>query len=446
MRLLEFLLVGILILAPHPPSLGEDPVATDPVPLHTPLPETPVATVGTGLTPLVEVELVLDERGIVHEARVLSIEPKSEFDDLFKQAAIEEMRGWRFAPARQADKAVATTVSWKVRFPERVASPLRRRKIQLDFERAQDPYFRQRREILELPYKQLRQLQARNATKAKGLLDTEKTVFGENEYFGVYMDVGTEEAARGIANNLAAAWAASYKVFNQQIPSLPARGKVLVFIYRSADQYRTLVQIVGGLEASVGFYDSSGIIAFHVERITPEALLSTLIHEATHALMDRHLFAIRAQQPRWLGEGFAEYMGCSDIRKGKLIPGGHKQRITGWRLAGNYPLAYKTDTSSRANTKAVKQAVKEKRALSIVELVDASPRDFYGEKIALFYPQSWMLVHFLRHGESDWAEELFPRFMLLVAEGYPVRDVFQHVYGAPPEALEDAYRNYIMSF
>ena len=52
---------------------------------------------------------------------------------------------------------------------------------------------------------------------------------------------------------------------------------------------------------------------------TSEALLGTMMHEATHAFVDRHMTEPGRYLPRWLGEGFAEYVGYSEVRKGRLI-------------------------------------------------------------------------------------------------------------------------------
>ena len=62
------------------------------------------------------------------------------------------------------------------------------------------------------------------------------------------------------------------------------------------------------------------------------------------------------------------------------------------------------------------------------------------------YAQAWALVHFLRHGDPAWAEREFPRFMLYVAEGYPVQQSLTEVYGFTPTTVEDRFRDYVKQF
>ena len=79
-------------------------------------------------------------------------------------------------------------------------------------------------------------------------------------------------------------------------------------------------------------------------------------------------------------------------------------------------------------------------------MVEATTDTFYGDKRRMFYSMSWLLVHYLRHGQPGWAESEFPTMMLYVAEGYPVSQVFGAVYGTTPTEMDPVYRDYVKQF
>jgi hypothetical protein len=142
--------------------------------------------------------------------------------------------------------------------------------------------------------------------------------------------------------------------------------------------------------------------------------------------------------PRWLDEGFSE--AGTRISKG-LVPGKTRKTElyrTPWvTLRGRAQVRYGVDE--------VRKAMKAGTALSVDEIVGASIDEFYGEKRDLYYPMSWLLVHFLRHGRPGWADGAFPQLMLYVAEGYPPREALRATYGDPAE-LEASFRTYVLKF
>jgi hypothetical protein len=71
---------------------------------------------------------------------------------------------------------------------------------------------------------------------------------------------------------------------------------------------------------------------------------------------------------------------------------------------------------------------------------------FYGERRDLYYAESYLLVHFLRHGSPSWDADEFPRFVFYVAEGYSPEDAFRQIYGQPPAAFQERYETYVKKF
>ena len=69
--------------------------------------------------------------------------------------------------------------------------------------------------------------------------------------------------------------------------------------------------------------------------------------------------------PRWLGEGFADYVGNSTIKKGKLIPG----RTTRSQIYSTSYGALMGSSIPALTVDDVKEALKRGTALSVPELV-----------------------------------------------------------------------------
>jgi hypothetical protein len=166
------------------------------------------------------------------------------------------------------------------------------------------------------------------------------------------------------------------------------------------------------------------------------------VHETTHAFVDRYLVRRGVQLPTWLAEGLGEYVGNSDVKGGLLKPGSHKAYAI--HHAGAF--AWRDRSTSWVDAETVKIAVKNGTSIRLSKLLGTSASRFYGKDIQLYYSQSWLLVHFLRHGRPGWSETQFPAFLLYAAEGFPIEDAVTQVYALEGEALEKAYRDYVLKF
>jgi protein TonB len=101
-------LLGLCLLAL--PILRADDTEP-PVPVRTVPPEYPGALKRSGVSGIVTVNCLIDEKGDVQE---ITLEKASE--DAFIQPALEAVRKWKFKPAKKGGVAVAIRVSIPVRF------------------------------------------------------------------------------------------------------------------------------------------------------------------------------------------------------------------------------------------------------------------------------------------------------------------------------------------
>jgi hypothetical protein len=419
-------------------SGGAAGAATGPLAIHSPTVFAPPATAGFGIAPEVSTRLAIDARGVVTAVEVLSIAPASELDDLFRDEVVRTLRNWRFAPATDAGAPVASRLELRFQLPAKPAEPLE--KLSLVSPLAGADAEERRAAVLALPLAIRRKILEVETRAALRLLEPAKMRDAATARFVVRTDADDERTAEKIAENLEAIFNLLARDLLSGIPLQPEPFKLNVVAYRTRAQYDALATELVPFERSSGYYSPAGLIAFHLEQPNSDYLMSVLLHEATHAFLDRHVVRPGVALPRWLGEGFAEYVGNSAVQKGKLQPGKtfvHKYAIEQGRL-----LSFETSAGARRDE--AQQALRRGQGIGVPQMLEASPDIFYGGRRSLYYASSWLFVHFLRDG-GDGAGERFPRLLLYLAEGYPQTAAFRATYGEL-EPADAAFRQYVKSF
>jgi hypothetical protein len=397
--------------------------------IYRPAPVTPAETAGADLAPTVKARLKVDARGRVAAVTVSQIDPSTRFDELFRRAAADGLRWWRFRPALSEGKPVPAEVPVSIRFEPRTAGRVFWTVPSLSLLLMDSDRELRRQRVLLLPEQERLDLLESIARQAEARIEPERRTEAESDHFLIVTDAATPGAARRILENLEAAYAVNREMLARRIPFQTARGKVRAYAYASRRQYASLAVSIDAFEWSAGVYHPVGLIAFHTEWRRGEQALAVLIHEATHALMDRHVARPGVSLPAWLDEGLATYLAYSRIREGRLIPGGKDRWLDDLVFV---PPTGNGEVPSRPRS-----------SFTLAELIDSTYSSFRGERRERYYEDAWHAVHFLRHGAEDWAEDRFPRFVLFLAEGYEVRAAFRQVYGMEPSELEGAFRNYV---
>jgi TonB family protein len=434
----------ILFLVAWAPLPAEG--AEAPIPLYTPRPKTPIEAAGSDLVPEVRVRVEVDPRGRVTAVEVLGIVPSSKFDEHFERETVDTLMRWRYYPAESDGQPEPTRLEWTLKFP-----PLRAYEEepgQQDsnpswhlLDRGEDSGDRYRRYVLSLPVDERLDMLKDFVATAEGHLNRDSIKEHATGRVIALTDAPSGEVARVLADNVESTFNILQEILKSKVEPQPEPHKIVAVIYASEQSFKGLVREVRANEKWAGFYNPAGLLAFHMNMPSNESLTGLLLHEATHAYVDRYVARPGVIVPRWLGEGFAEYIGNSTIKKKQLVPG--KTRRTE---------VYRSQWASQAGrsqnlvtAREVQDAVRRGEAMSLEEVVTAGPHEFYGERSRMFYAMSWLLVHFLRHGEEGWAENEFPSLMLYVAEGYPALETLRQFYGEPDD-LEPSFHEYVKSF
>jgi hypothetical protein len=419
-----------------------------PIPLYQPELIAPAVAAGTGHRPLVRAKLVIDASGRVSRVDIATVEPSSPLDEAFRTAARTGLSAWRFAPAEKDGQAVPSETSIALQFdpPDRemgggtTSAYFWQSATDRGFESLR---YEDRARILGMETAARRKLADELAAKAEALLKKGQRVAASDDWFEVVTDFGGQKQVDALLHNLGATYAALYTLLGERIPPRPRQERIRAYVFETNAQYSTFVAETAPFEGSAGVYNPAGIVAFHTQHPTVGFFTATMLHETTHAFVDRHLAGKGVQLPRWLDEGLAEYVGDSDIKNRKIVPGGHAKRQ---ELGAAHGAIVFWQTPSKLRTEDAKRAQRQKRSLSLQEIVSAGPETFYGTDIGLFYAQGWLAVHFLRHGRPEWTDGAFPRFLLYAAEGYPADQALRAAYGVEARELETAYQKYVKSF
>ncbi|MEO8276848.1 MAG: energy transducer TonB [Thermoanaerobaculia bacterium] len=425
--------------AAGPTGLSSSTAPVDgPYALHSPQLLVPDETAGSGISPEVAVRLSIDDRGKVSAVDVKSITPASEYDDAFRKTVVDTLLTWRFAPAKKDGRPVPSSLEWRVRFPVHASTTGH---LEVTAPIAGSDLEDRRAAILALPVSARLKLLDSEGRSAIARLDATKKSEFSSARFVVRSDSDEPKVAGVIANNLEAIFNVLAAELLPGVELQAERYKILVFAFRSSSEYHAFASSYPWSENSDGYYSASGLIAFDLEHSTNDDVLSILLHEATHAFLDRHVVRPGIALPRWLGEGFAEYVGNSAIQKGRLKPG--KTFVHKYAFQSDQVASYQTGAGF--NLDAAKTALRKGQGLSLKDLLVASPEIFYGDRARLYYASAWLLVHYLRDGTPDSATTRFPQLLLYLAEGYPQVAAFHALYGPTGEA-DAAFRSYVKDF
>lgn len=187
-----------------------------------------------------------------------------------------------------------------------------------------------------------------------------------------------------------------------------------IFVFDSLPAYKRF----GSNRHAVGHF-ISGERANHVALVESRDMetAAVLKHEYVHFLLDNRS---RIQYPRWYNEGFAEFLGAMRVEEESVI-------------VGNPPL-------HRAPN------LVEERWLEIAEIVDPKDyEDWSNSKKAMFYAESWALVHYLHFGRGDAADVSadMTTYLNRVAQGQSKTEAFRIAFGIEPEALRRTLQKYL---
>ncbi|HVE58602.1 MAG TPA: tetratricopeptide repeat protein [Pyrinomonadaceae bacterium] len=207
-------------------------------------------------------------------------------------------------------------------------------------------------------------------------------------------------------------------VFTQLFPNMkfssPIPTRVVVFKDKKTfDQFKTIDWAAGYFQPG----EDVNYIVLTIEGNEAETF-PTIFHEYTHFLIDNSLG--RANIPPWFGEGIAEYYERFLIE--------NDQKVT---LGG----------LNEGHLRLLQQK-------NFIPFETFFAVDYYSlhrqtkRGAQLFYAQSWLLLHYLVHGNGGARKAQLGKFVDLLLQGNKPKDAFQQAFQSDYAAIESELKRY----
>jgi tetratricopeptide (TPR) repeat protein len=155
------------------------------------------------------------------------------------------------------------------------------------------------------------------------------------------------------------------------------------------------------------------------EKSSADQPFRTIFHEYVHLLVEN---TMGATVPLWFNEGLAEYYSTFDISD-------ENRKVLLGDLVTNHVLY-----------------LREKKLLPLRTLFAVDYKSPYyneGNKMNIFYAESWMLMHYLLQGESQKRRPQLARFIDLVGSQLTIDEAFQQAFQISLDAFEKDFKSYV---
>ncbi len=226
---------------------------------------------------------------------------------------------------------------------------------------------------------------------------------------------------------------------------LPWEGQAEVLLFYSRYKYDRLYEEPGAPTSSnsVGHYiPYFGVIIAHTDTELPGDFPGLLIHETAHQLTHQRLFGPEPEHLSiWIAEGLGCYFGFTRIDK--------KGGFEAGEIGGAVPALFR-DHPSAATFAPGKLLSEFKRLLRVTDpgfiddLVRTETQElFHVEQEGPKYVASWLLVHYMLHGEEGALAGPFVRYIKADLEGKGGAEVLYEMTGKNAETLEAGFLEYV---
>lgn len=182
------------------------------------------------------------------------------------------------------------------------------------------------------------------------------------------------------------------------------------------------------------------VVVLQSGAVDPAVLPDVLVHEAAHQLINRRI-GLGGGGPLWLEEGLASYFGYT-MRNGDGRFETGRIGGKGTSLVNGAP--EKGGGQARALLSRVKKLAKADVEWSLDDLLRLEdPRVFYDSAAQDRYAVSWLLVHFLFHGDDGAHAQGFADYLRHAAEGRGGTDMLYADLGLGQSALQASFADYV---
>lgn len=215
-----------------------------------------------------------------------------------------------------------------------------------------------------------------------------------------------------------------------------------VFLFYSFYKYN---QLLGGNwrfreTRPAGHYRPAfDVVTLHSDPDGRDHLADTLVHEAAHQMIEQRIYGHGHPGALWITEGLASYFGYTYMDAEGVFHTGEVGGKADSLMRGKpRPSVGEGRVALRNARKAMKAPQAEDGLLfaHVVSITD--PGIFYGEAVSSNYAASWLVVHFLMHGDEGRHRDDFIRYLEKEARGEMGEESLFSEIRMPPRGLEEA--------
>ena len=160
-------------------------------------------------------------------------------------------------------------------------------------------------------------------------------------------------------------------------------------------------------------------ITLTTEKSSDDQPFRTIFHEYVHLLVEN---TMGATVPLWFNEGLAEYYSTFDIKD-------DYRRVILGDLIANHVLY-----------------LRENKFLPLRTLFAVDYKSPYyneGNKMNVFYAESWMLMHYLLQGDGQKHRPQLAKFVDLLRANVTIDEAFQQAFQSSIDSLEKDFKSYV---
>ncbi|HEX7720654.1 MAG TPA: tetratricopeptide repeat protein [Pyrinomonadaceae bacterium] len=209
-------------------------------------------------------------------------------------------------------------------------------------------------------------------------------------------------------------------VFGLLFPTITMNSPVptTVIVFKSDSSYKPFK-----VNPNVAGYFQPGedvnYITLTTERASDDQPFRTIFHEYVHLLVEN---TMGATVPLWFNEGLAEYYSTFDIKD-------DYRRVILGDLIANHVLY-----------------LRENKFLPLRTLFAVDYKSPYyneGNKMNVFYAESWMFMHYLLQGDSQKHRPQLAKFVDLLRANATIDEAFQQAFQSSIDSVEKDFKSYI---
>ena len=182
-------------------------------------------------------------------------------------------------------------------------------------------------------------------------------------------------------------------------------------------------------------------ITLHTDSAAVSDLADVLIHEEAHQLFGERLFTAEYAIPTWVTEGLASYFGYTFMDdEGQFQAGAIGGKMVALMRGENAS----PGREGKQRLGSLKKSMKSKSAApGLVEVTRIKePAAFYSRP-EWSYSSSWILVHYLLHGDDGARRQAFARYLVQASQGNSGTETLLQELGISAEELEAAATNHL---